>query len=216
MESNLNHYLKELRTDYNIDSLDIKTVSSNPVSQFEAWMAFAVSKQIREPNAMNLSTVNEQSRPSSRIVLLRGVSIEGFTFYTNYESKKGKDLSKNNFAALNFFWPELEKQIRIEGKIEKVSTQTSDDYFKSRPFESRIGAFASKQSNEIPSREFLEQKVKELNEQFKSEVPRPENWGGYILKPDYFEFWQGRSNRLHDRIRYTLENNEWKISRLSP
>lgn len=216
MENNLNNYLKELRTNYNIDSLDISTVSPNPISQFESWMSFALGQKVHEPNAMNLATVNHKGRPSSRIVLLRGVSMHGFTFYTNYESKKGKDLSKNNFAALNFFWPQLEKQIRIEGKIEKVPAQISDDYFKSRPLESRIGAIASKQSSEIPSRDFLEQTISELNEKFKSEVPRPENWGGYILRPDYFEFWQGRSNRLHDRICYSLNNKEWKISRLSP
>jgi pyridoxamine 5'-phosphate oxidase len=216
MQNDLNKFLNTSRLDYSTGALDIATVNKDPLLQFEAWMAFAIAQNYTEPNAMTLSTVSEHNRPSSRIVLLRGYTAQGFVFYTNYESKKGIDLKVNHFAALNFFWPSLEKQIRIEGTITKVSPETSDNYFNSRPYDSRIGAVASNQSSELTSRDVLEQKVDELKAKYSNEVPRPNNWGGYLLAPDYFEFWQGRSNRLHDRICYTLDNNSWEIKRLSP
>lgn len=166
---------------------------------------------------MNISTVDSENRPSSRIVLLRDVNENGFVFYTNYLSRKAKEIKEKNFGAINFFWPELERQIRIKGELEKVSTKVSDDYFALRPRGSQIGAWASPQSSKIESREILEQNEKYFTEKFQNQaVPRPENWGGYLLKPDYFEFWQGRENRLHDRVSYEKKEDNWVIFRLAP
>ncbi len=216
MSSTSHQHIHSSRIDYSTGTLDLNSVSVDPFTQFEGWMSFALSQNYIEPNAMTLSTVSSHNRPSSRIVLLRDHSPQGFVFYTNYESKKGMDLNSNPFAALNFFWPSLEKQIRIEGTVIKTPVQMSDDYFNSRPLESRIGAVASAQSTVINSRDVLEEKVKALSSTLGQIVPRPSHWGGYILKPDYFEFWQGRSSRLHDRICYQLQQNQWKIERLSP
>ena len=192
-------------------------VNSNPIVQFDLWMKEALNADIPEPHAMNVSTVSKEGKPSSRIVLLRNFSENGFVFYTNYNSKKGNDISENNCAAINFFWPQLERQIRIEGKLQKVDSKISDEYFASRPHDSQLGAWASNQSEVLKNRQELEEKFAALEEKFAGKnVPRPEHWGGYCLVPDSIEFWQGRPSRIHDRIKFTTVNNEWKIERLSP
>jgi len=213
----LQSQILQLRKEYAQASLEIIDVSKNPIEQFKNWFDQAMKSAIIEPYAMNISTVDSENRPSSRIVLLRDVNENGFIFYTNYLSRKAKEINEKNFGAINFFWPELERQIRIEGELEKVSTKVSDDYFALRPRGSQIGAWASPQSSKIESREILEQNEKHFTEKFQNQpVPRPENWGGYLLKPDYFEFWQGRENRLHDRISYEKTSGNWEINRLAP
>ena len=206
------------RNEYISDGIDEKDILKDPVMQFEKWFNEAVSDKISEPNVMHLSTVGKNGRPSGRIVLLKGFDEKGFVFYTNYESRKGEELKHNNFASLTFLWLELYRQVRIEGKVVPVSAEESDNYFKSRPKGSQIGALASAQSRILDSRETLEKIAEEIERKYEDEpVPRPENWGGYCLKPDYIEFWQGRANRLHDRILYTLNNkSEWMIQRLFP
>jgi pyridoxamine 5'-phosphate oxidase len=213
----LQSQILQLRKEYAQASLEIKDVSENPIEQFRSWFDQAMKSGIIEPYAMNISTVDSENRPSSRIVLLRDVNENGFVFYTNYLSRKAKEIKEKNFGAINFFWPELERQIRIKGELEKVSTKVSDDYFALRPRGSQIGAWASPQSSKIESREILEQNEKYFTEKFQNQaVPRPENWGGYLLKPDYFEFWQGRENRLHDRVSYEKKEDNWVIFRLAP
>ena len=206
--------LHDNRRNYTKHELTEKKISPNPYAQFGWWLEDATNDGILEPNAMTLSTATKDGKPSSRIVLLKAFSEEGFIFYTNYHSRKGKEISENNSVALLFFWDKLERQVRLEGTIEKVEAHLSEKYFASRPFESKLSAIISEQSEEIPSREFLEDKLEALKES--GETNRPENWGGYILKTDYFEFWQGRASRLHDRIVYELENGAWKIKRLAP
>ncbi|HMS35261.1 MAG TPA: pyridoxamine 5'-phosphate oxidase [Ignavibacteria bacterium] len=206
------------RNEYISDGINEKDILKDPVQQFDKWFSEAVTDKIVEPNVMHLSTVGKNGRPSGRIVLLKGYDENGFVFYTNYDSRKGEELKLNNFASLTFLWLELYRQVRIEGKVTPVSAEESDNYFISRPKGSQIGAMASAQSRILESRETLEKTAQELEKKYRDEpVPRPENWGGYCLKPDYIEFWQGRANRLHDRIIYTLINNsEWKIERLFP
>ncbi|MCX6198326.1 MAG: pyridoxamine 5'-phosphate oxidase [Bacteroidetes bacterium] len=206
--------LHDNRRNYTKHELTEKKISPNPYEQFGWWLEDATNDGILEPNAMTLSTATKEGKPSSRIVLLKAFSEEGFIFYTNYHSRKGKEISENNSAALLFFWDKLERQVRLEGIIEKIGVHLSEKYFATRPFESKLSAIVSEQSEEIPSREFLEDKLEALKES--GETNRPENWGGYILKTDYFEFWQGRASRLHDRIVYELENGAWKIKRLAP
>jgi pyridoxamine 5'-phosphate oxidase len=194
-----------------------KDVDKDPFKQFSKWMDIAINSGIKEPTAMSLSTVNKNLQPSSRMVLLKEIKNDGFIFYTNYESKKGHEISKNHYGCLLFYWPELEKQIRIEGRIEKTSEEISEEYYLTRSAKRRIGAWASPQSKEIPNRQFLEEKQAEYVKQFEGDSPkRPENWGGYILTPYIIEFWQGRPNRLHDRLEFYLDDNEWKIRRLAP
>lgn len=212
----IHNVLKNVRSDYEADTFDAQQADDNPIVQFEKWFSLAAQANLPDVNAMNLATCTNKGRPSSRIVLLRDATDDGFTFFTNYNSRKGNQLIENPFAALNFFWPELAKQIRVEGKVEKVDTKVSDAYFLSRPLESRIGAWASDQSQKIESRVVLEKKFQELKESMGNEVLRPPHWGGFILKPDYFEFWQGRQSRLHDRVAYTLNNNQWSKATLSP
>jgi len=213
----LQSQILQLRKEYAQASLEITDVSKNPIEQFKSWFDQAMKSAIIEPYAMNISTVDSENRPSSRIVLLRDVNENGFVFYTNYLSRKAKEINEKNFGAINFFWPELERQIRIEGELEKISTKISDDYFALRPRGSQIGAWASPQSSKIESREILEQNEKDFKDKFQNlPVPRPEHWGGYLLKPDYFEFWQGRENRLHDRISYEKMNKVWELARLAP
>lgn len=206
-----------MRLDYGKDQLDESMVNADPFQQFENWFKQADEGEIKEANAMILATVSE-GRPSQRVVLLKGFSNEGLYFYTNYESRKGKELAENPHAAITFFWDSMERQIRIEGKVEKASAENSDTYFQQRGRGSRIGAWASPQSQEISDRSVLEERVKAFEEKFSEEekFPRPEYWGGYKLVPDYFEFWQGRKSRLHDRIIYKKEGDSWKLGRLAP
>lgn len=208
--------LDNLRKDYTKDSFTEKTALKNPFEQFKLWFDDAVNYPMMEPNAMALSTVSSDGRPSSRIVLLKRYDENGFVFFTNYESRKGKELEKNSYASLLFYWDKLERQIRIEGKTEKISSEESEDYFQSRPYESRLGAWASKQSQVLPSRFTLIREVAKLLVKYPAKVPLPPFWGGYRLKPDMFEFWQGRPSRLHDRIRYSYRGGLWVIERLYP
>jgi len=217
----MNHkqIVAQLRADYQQATLEINEVASNPITQFDTWFHIAMAQQIKEPNAMVLATINEEGKPAARVVLLKGYDQRGFTFFTNYQSQKGKDLLKNPYGALVFNWLELEKQIRIEGSVEKLSFEESTAYFQSRPKSSQIGAWASPQSTIISDRSILEERVEQLHHQYAevSVLPRPEYWGGYLLKPTLIEFWQGRTSRLHDRIRYTLQSDDaWKIERLAP
>ena len=221
--------IADIRKDYKLASLDEADVASNPIDQFTRWWNEAVSSQIDEVNAMTLATASVDGIPSARIVLLKGFSEKGFVFYTNYNSYKGTQLMENPKACLVFFWKELERQIRIEGTVEKVSAADSDRYFNSRPAASRIGAWASPQSAVIENRVVIEQNVERYSSIFANDsIERPDHWGGYIVKPTSIEFWQGRSSRLHDRIRYTLETSaynastdtrseaNWNIERLAP
>ncbi len=215
MES-LNEYTKNLRRDFTKTAFDEKDAHNNPFKQFELWFEEAIKSKANEPNGMILSTVNKKGRPSSRIVLLRGMQNNGFNFFTNYDSRKGKELKENPYGCLLFFWPELERQIRIEGKIEIAPAAISDEYFALRPRNSRIGACASPQSKVLKNRQELEKLVDAINAKYTADVPRPKNWGGYILKANYYEFWQGRQSRLHDRICYNLKNKKWVKQRLAP
>jgi len=214
----MHHNLKELRKEYSLAMLDELHTNTDPILQFKKWFQEAMDAQIIEPYAMTISTVNSAHRPSSRVVLLRDVSEEGFSFYTNYLSRKGQDLAVNPFAAMNFFWPELERQVRIEGKIVPLEADASDAYFASRPRGSQIGAWSSPQSEIIESRKVLEDAVENYIKQFDGkDVERPPHWGGYCLIPDYIEFWQGRESRLHDRICYYQHSDgSWVRSRLAP
>ena len=210
--------IADLRKDYQHHSLSEKDVAKHPIRQFDRWWTEAVNSKIDEVNAMTLATASSDGLPSARIVLLKGYSDEGFVFFTNYNSFKAKQLEENPRACLVFFWKELERQVRITGLIGKVSEDESDAYFNSRPESSRIGAWASPQSQVIKDRESLESREIELSVAFSGKnIPRPLHWGGYRVKPVTIEFWQGRPSRLHDRIQYTLEDNgEWKIERLAP
>ncbi len=211
--------LSQLREDYRMAELNESHCDSNPIRQFELWFQEAKKAGLKEPNAMTLSTVDSAGQPSGRIVLLKGIETDGFIFYTNYESRKGRELAHNPRCALTFLWAELERQVRIEGLVEKVSKATSEAYFKGRPKGSRIGAVVSNQSAELPSRRPLEERLAELETRYAQtdDVPMPETWGGYHVKPNLLEFWQGRTNRLHDRIVYRLrKDGSWTMGRLSP
>lgn len=210
--------IADLRKDYTKASLDITTVSADPVAQFMKWFDEALQSQLPEPNAMTLSTVNENGRPSSRVMLLKGVEEGRFLFFTNYQSDKGRDLEKNPAVALNFFWPELERQVRIEGVVTRLSPEASEKYFQSRPRGSQIGAWASPQSAIIADRKMLEERFAQMEKKFEaSEVlPKPQQWGGYAVDPLLIEFWQGRASRLHDRIEFTRTDGTWKVHRLAP
>lgn len=209
--------IADIRREYSALSLKASEVDANPVDQFLNWFDMALNAEITEPNAMTLSTL-EGNKPTSRIVLLKGVENEEFVFYTNYNSSKGKQIEKTPYVSLNFFWPELERQVRIDGEVKKVESATSDEYFKSRPRASQIGAWVSPQSETIENREVLDKRLNEIELKFKDkEVERPPHWGGYTVRPIIIEFWQGRPSRLHDRIRYTFsETKNWKIERLAP
>jgi pyridoxamine 5'-phosphate oxidase len=209
--------LARVRKEYSRHSLDESEVDLNPFVQFRLWFHEAMNAELPEPNAMVLATATSDGAPSARVVLLRGFDERGLVFFTNYEGRKSAELAENSRAALLFFWAELERQVRIEGVVEKTTRQESEDYFNSRPLESRVSAWASKQSSVIPSRSFLEQKMSDLKNRYGSqEIPLPPFWGGFRLQPQAFEFWQGRENRLHDRIRYLRQGGVWRIERLSP
>ncbi len=209
--------LANLRKEYSSKELSESMVSPDPYRQFEEWFKQAQSSEVMEPNAMCLSTATDKGFPSARIVLLKGVDERGFSFYTNYHSKKGQMLMVNNQAALTFFWPELERQVRIEGLVEKLPAEESDAYFASRPRGSQIGAWVSDQSEPIANRKVLEEKLQQTESNFEGkEVMRPPHWGGYVLEPRMIEFWQGRESRLHDRIEYQRKGGEWVFNRLSP
>ena len=210
--------IAEMRKEYALHRLNESEIAIDPIIQFEQWWTDAVKSEILEVNAMTLATSSADGLPSARIVLLKGFHKAGFQFYTNYESFKGKQLLENPRACLVFFWKELERQVRITGLVEKVSREDSDAYFFSRPAGSRIGAWASPQSEVIKNSEWLDQQVDQFKSKFaESEIPRPSHWGGYLVRPVTIEFWQGRPNRLHDRLQYTLqENGSWFIERLAP
>ncbi len=208
--------LDKIRREYNKGSLDEHAVQKDPFLQFKLWMEDALNFVKDEPTAMVLSTVDD-NRPSSRIVLLKDFDLNGFTFFTNYESRKGKEMQNNSQVSLLFFWKELERQIRIEGKVEKTPPEISDEYFQGRPFESRVAASVSNQSREVKNREELDRAFSGFKSKVEVEkTSRPDFWGGYRLIPDYFEFWQGRENRMHDRIVYEPEGEKWKLKRLAP
>jgi len=208
--------LADLRRDFSSAGLDESSVSADPFVQFSGWLDAALNADLIDPNAMTLSTVGEDGRPSARVVLLKYFGPEGFAFFTNYESKKGRDLIANPIAVLHFFWPQLDRQAAVYGHVEKTPRAESERYFNSRPVDSRLGAWASSQSSVIESRDVLEKRVEEFRQKFGDNIPLPPFWGGFRLTPDRFEFWQGRQNRLHDRICYTLEDGAWAITRLSP
>ena len=208
--------IAQLRKNYTFGQLSETEVPPNPLSLFQLWFDQAVKAECPEPNSMTLATADAAGNPSARIVLLKGADEAGFTFFTNYESQKGKDLAVRPQAALLFHWHELERQVRIKGLVERVSPTESDEYFHSRPAASRIGAWASPQSAEIPNREFLEEAEKRFAADFGDKPPRPDQWGGYRLHPTEIEFWQGRPSRLHDRIHYQLDGAQWRIARLAP
>ena len=211
-----NHDLKNMRLSYEQDQLLESSINKNPFKQFRIWFDKVVDSKIVEPNAMTLATVSKSGIPSARVVLLKDFDETGFTFFTNYLSRKGKEISENPNAAILFWWKEFERQLRIEGKIEKISKQESEKYFNVRPLKSRYGALASNQSEVVESREVLEKRFTDLEKQFNDNPPMPKNWGGYKLIPNKFEFWQGRESRLHDRIVYEKTTNDWKFYRLQP
>ncbi|HKK73720.1 MAG TPA: pyridoxamine 5'-phosphate oxidase [Saprospiraceae bacterium] len=212
--------LHDLRREYAAHTLDISDVNPDPIQQFKHWFEEALSSKVLEPNAMVLSTIKEDMRPSARVVLLKEFNQEGFVFYTNYNSNKGEQLTANPLACLVFNWLELQRQVKIEGKVEKVAPEVSTQYFQSRPRGSQIGAWTSPQSRIIEDRDALEKRQQKMEERFagQEEIPRPEHWGGFIVIPDLIEFWQGRPSRLHDRVQYSRQEKagNWKIERLAP
>jgi pyridoxamine 5'-phosphate oxidase len=216
--SHVNQHISQLREDFMKGELIESNLLKTPDLQFEQWMKDAIDAKVNEVPACNLATVNSNNKPSARIVYLREFSENEFYFYTNYDSKKAHEITNNPNVCLTFFWPELERQIRIEGVIsKKAESEKSDAYFNARPLDSKIGAWSSPQSKVLNGREELNTFIENNKEKYKNqEIPRPEFWGGYIIKANYYEFWQGRKNRLHDRIAFTLENNNWKIERLAP
>lgn len=209
--------LAALRREYSGQPLEPEIMLSDPVGQFEKWFEEALKAEVLEVNAMTLATVSESGRPSQRVVLLKGIENGKFVFYTNYQSAKGRELLKNPFCSLNFFWAELERQVRVEGLAARVSEERAAEYFKIRPRGAQIGAWASPQSAVVESRELLEARYRDMEKRFEGkEVPKPHQWGGYEVEPYLFEFWQGRPNRLHDRILYLKRDKEWTINRLAP
>jgi pyridoxamine 5'-phosphate oxidase len=212
----MDKHIADLRKSYERDALDEMASSSDPLKQFEHWLQQALDGALPEPTAMTLATVGEQGRPSTRVVLLKGFDARGIVWYTNYQSRKGRELAANPHAALQFHWVELERVVRIEGRVERVEAELSDEYFASRPLDSRIGAWASPQSQVIDSRTVLVTNAAKFGLKFALHPPRPPHWGGYRLMPDTWEFWQGRKSRLHDRLRYRLQGTDWVRERLAP
>lgn len=208
--------IQNLRRQYTKASLTTKTVSIDPIKQFEKWFTQTLKAGLVEPNAMVVATSTPKGKPSARVVLLKGLTDKGFIFFTNYNSKKGKELTSNPYASLLFFWDKLERQVRIEGKVKKISRADSTKYFDSRPHASRIAAWSSHQSSIIKDRAEIDKAFKKFDKMYPGEVPLPDYWGGFILIPNEFEFWQGRENRMHDRIKYKRKPAGWKIERLAP
>lgn len=214
--SQISTHIADLRKSYERAELNETASHADPLQQFDQWLQEAIKAEIAEPNAMTVATVGSNMRPSTRVVLIKGYDERGIVWYTNYDSRKGKELAGNPFAALQFHWVDLERVVRIEGHVERVSAQESDAYFNSRPLDSRIGAWASPQSQVISGRSVLVTNAAKYGAQFLLNPPRPPHWGGFRLVPDRWEFWQGRKSRLHDRLRYELRNNEWVRERLAP
>lgn len=214
----MHNTMADIRKEYSKLSLDVSNVNPDPVKQFQVWFDEAIKGEIVEPNAMNLATVREDGRPASRIVLLKGIEDHKFVFYTNYQSAKGHDLDGNPACAITFFWPELERQIRVEGVATRISSKRSEEYFQSRPRGSQVGAWSSPQSSILENRTILEERVAQIEKKFENYnvLPKPNQWGGYEIDPLLVEFWQGRPSRLHDRIQYIKVDGTWKISRLAP
>ena len=210
--------LSDLRREYTLAGLKESDLDPSPFSQFDKWFQQALAAELPEPNAMTLATATLDGKPSARVVLLKGFDTSGFVFFTNYESQKGRELSANPHAALVFYWIELERQVRLSGRVSRVSVEESEEYFRSRPAGSQLGAWVSRQSQVVSGRKSLEDKLEELTQEYQTKsIPLPPYWGGYRLAPEMIEFWQGRPNRLHDRLRYTLQpGNPWLIERLSP
>ena len=208
--------IAEIRKEYTFAGLRRADLHPDPIQQFKNWFQAAISAGVAEPNAMTLSTVDAEGQPSSRIVLLKDIDGRGFAFYTNYESRKGREIAANPRAALTIFWAGLERQVCVRGTCARLGREESEIYFKSRPLGSRLGAWVSSQSTAIPSREYLEQKLKEVTAKYGDNPPIPPYWGGFVLRPDWVDFWQGRPSRLHDRFAYTRAGDSWKIDRLSP
>lgn len=209
--------IEDIRTDYRLAELHENQVDRNPIIQFKIWFEQALTAKVIEVNAMTLATVDKEGKPSARIVLLKDIEEDGFVFYTNYNSKKGLDIAANPNVSLVFFWPDLQRQVRINGSVTMVGESTSVDYFHSRPFGSQLGAWASPQSSIITDRSVLEENLKLVTEKYSHQsIPKPPHWGGYTVSPLSIEFWQGRANRLHDRILYTKSGNNWIINRLAP
>ena len=215
-KSTLSSSIADLRKSYERAELNEDASHGNPLQQFDQWLQEAIRSQVPEPNAMTLATVGSDLRPSTRVVLIKGYDAQGIVWYTNYESRKGRQLAGNPYAALQFHWVELERVVRSEGTVEKVSDAESDAYFHSRPLDSRIGAWASPQSQVIPGRGVLVANAAKYGAQFLLKPPRPPHWGGYRLRPELWEFWQGRKSRLHDRLRYRQESGTWVRERLAP
>ncbi|XWN37640.1 MAG: pyridoxamine 5'-phosphate oxidase [Balneola sp.] len=212
-----NKHIRKLREDYSMSTLDEKDVNKDPFHQFKNWLDESLKAMLPEPNAMTLSTVDSDNKPHSRVVLLKGIEKNGFIFYTNYKSDKGRDINSNPNVSLCFLWKELERQVRIEGVAKKISTESSEEYFVSRPVKSQIGALASEQSSVIENRAILEEKFEALTKIYSTgDVPMPDHWGGYVVEPTSIEFWQGRRSRLHDRVKYEKDADSWVIKRLAP
>lgn len=214
----MNRDIQDLREDYRLGSLIESQVPESPFELFKEWFDDAQAAQVPEPNAMTIATVNRDGKPSARIVLLKGYHDKGFIFYTNYDSRKGQDIAANPFVSVVFLWKEIERQVRIEGSVIKLSEEKSTKYYHSRPKDSQIGAWASPQSSIIKDRSVLEDKYILISEQYRSidQLPKPPNWGGYVIQPKMIEFWQGRSSRLHDRLRYSSVEDNWQMDRLAP
>jgi len=215
--STMTQDLSRIRREYAQKTLSKTVVSADPSEQLKSWIDEAIHCKAGDSTAMSLATADSEGKPSARIVLLKEITEEGLIFYTNYHSTKGKQMDANPWAAVVFYWHELERQVRVEGSVEMTSEEKSDEYFQSRPESSKLGAWASDQSSAVPNRSYLENRLQELTEEFSDHpIPRPPHWGGYTIKPWRFEFWQGRENRLHDRIEYYLYDEGWKIQRLAP